>query len=168
MSVYIIPILILSLFIYAGIKKQNCYDVFVEGSKQSFTLMYRIFPYIVAIMISVALFRASGLSNIIIKFISPIFNFFGIPSEVSEMVLLRPLSGSGSFALLKDLISQYGVDSYIGRCAATIMGSSETVFYVTAVYFSGTSVKKAGYVIPVCLVGSLVGAIIACLMCRLI
>lgn len=168
MSVYIIPILILSLFIYAGIKKHNCYDVFVEGSKQSFALMYRIFPYIVAIMISVALFRASGLSNIIIKFISPIFNFFGIPSEVSEMVLLRPLSGSGSFALLKDLISQYGVDSYIGRCAATIMGSSETVFYVTAVYFSGTSVKKAGYVIPVCLVGSLVGAIIACLMCRVI
>lgn len=168
MSVYIIPVLILALLIYAKIKKQNCYDVFVDGSKQAFSLMYRIFPYIVAIMISVALFRASGLSQIIIKWISPIFNFFGIPSEVSEMVLLRPLSGSGSFALLKDIINTYGVDSYIGRCAATIMGSSETVFYVTAIYFSGTSVKKAGYVIPICLVGSFVGAVVSCLMCKII
>ena len=82
MSVYIIPILILSLFIYAGIKKHNCYDVFVEGSKQSFALMYRIFPYIVAIMISVALFRASGLSNIIIKFISPIWLAYFLDNEV--------------------------------------------------------------------------------------
>lgn len=167
MSVYILPVLIIALLVYALIKKQNCYDVFVTGSRQAFGLLYDIFPYIVTIMIAVTLFRVSGLANFIITLVSPVFNLLGIPSEVCEMILLRPFSGSGSFAILKDIISQYGVDSYIARCAATIMGSSETLFYVTTVYFSKTSVKKVGGIIAICLIGSIVGAIMSCVFCRI-
>lgn len=117
-------------------------------------------------MISVALMRTSGLTDLLTKLVSPIFNFLGIPSEVSELVLLRPFTGSGSFALLNNIYAQYGPDSYVARCASVIMGSSETVFYVATVYFSQTKVKKLLYAIPCALVASLVAAVLSCLLCR--
>ncbi|MBO4412504.1 MAG: spore maturation protein, partial [Clostridia bacterium] len=131
-------------------------------------LIVEIFPYIVAILISVALFRVSGLADLLVKFVSPVFNFLGIPTEVCELILLRPFTGSGSFAILNDILKTYGADSYISRCACTIMGSSETVFYVAAVYFSGTKVKKLLYAIPCALLASLFAAVLSCLLCRII
>lgn len=144
----------------------NTYNIFVKGAKGAIDLVVSIFPYIVAIMISVALMRTSGLTDLLTKLVSPIFNFLGIPSEVSELVLLRPFTGSGSFALLNDIYAQYGPDSYVARCASVIMGSSETVFYVATVYFSQTKVKKLLYAIPCALVASLVAAVLSCLLCR--
>lgn len=168
MSAYIIPILLIFLFIYALIKKVNVYKSFIGGAKGAFSLCLDIFPYIVAILVAVALFRASGLSNILIKLLSPIFNALGVPNEVCEMVLLRPFTGSGSFALLDDIYATYGVDSYIARCASCILGSSETLFYVTTVYTSKTSIKKLGYAIIVGLLASVFGAIVSCLICRIL
>lgn len=167
MSVYILPIFLIFLFLYAFIKKVNVYKSFIEGAKGAFALCLDIFPYIVTIMVAVGLFRVSGLSDLLIKLISPIFNFLGIPNEVCELVLLRPFTGSGSFALLNDIYSSYGVDSYVARCASCILGSSETLFYVTTVYTSKTSIKKLGYAIPVGLIASIFGAIISCLICRI-
>ena len=117
-------------------------------------------------MISVALMRTSGLTDLLTKAVSPVFSFLGIPSEVCELVLLRPFTGSGSFALLNDIFAKYGADCYISRCACVIMGSSETVFYVATVYFSGTKVKKLLYAIPCALIASLVAAIVSCLLCK--
>ena len=167
MSVYILPIFLIFLFVYAFIKKVNVYKSFIEGAKGAFALCLDIFPYIVTIMVAVGLFRVSGLSDLLIKLISPIFNFLGIPNEVCELVLLRPFTGSGSFALLNDIYATYGVDSYIARCASCILGSSETLFYVTTVSTSKTSIKKLGYAIPVGLIASVFGAIISCLICRI-
>lgn len=167
MSVYILPIFLIFLFVYAFIKKVNVYKSFIDGAKGAFNLCLDIFPYIVTIMVAVGLFRISGLSDLVIKLISPIFNLLGIPNEVCELVLLRPFTGSGSFALLNDIYSSYGVDSYIARCASCILGSSETLFYVTTVYTSKTSIKKLGYAIPVGLIASIFGAIISCLICRI-
>ncbi len=144
----------------------NTYNIFVKGAKGAIELVVSIFPYIVAIMVSVALMRTSGLTDLLTRLVSPIFNFLGIPNQVSELVLLRPFTGSGSFALLNDIYSQYGPDSYISRCASVIMGSSETVFYVATVYFSQTKVKKLLYAIPCALVASLVAAVLSCLLCR--
>lgn len=166
MSVYIVPVFILAVLLYASYKNLNTYNIFVNGAKGAIDLVVSIFPYIVAILISVALLRVSGLADLMTKLISPVFNFLGIPTEVSELVLLRPFTGSGSFALLSDIYSKYGVDSYISRCASVIMGSSETVFYVATVYFSQTKVKKLLYAIPCALLASLVAAIISCLLCR--
>lgn len=166
MSIYIIPIFIIFVLLYAGLKKMNTYNIFVNGAKGAVDLVISIFPYIVAIMIAVALLRVSGITDLLTKWLAPIFNFLGMPTEVTELVLLRPFTGSGSFALLSDIYAKYGADSYISRCASVIMGSSETVFYVASVYFSQTKVKKLLYAIPCALIASFVAAIISCLLCR--
>lgn len=168
MSVYILPILIICLFFYAFFKKVNVYKSFVDGAKGAFSLCLDIFPYITAILIAVALFRASGLADLLVRGLNPIFTLLGIPSEVCQLVLLRPFTGSGSFALLNDIFATYGTDSYIARCACCILGASETLFYVTTVYTSKTSIKKLYYAIPVGLLASIFGSIIACLLCRVL
>ncbi|MDD4833027.1 MAG: spore maturation protein, partial [Clostridia bacterium] len=91
----------------------------------------------------------------------------GVPAELSELIILRPFTGSGSIAILNDIYAQYGVDSYVGRCASVIMGVSETVFYIAGVYFAKTEIKKLGCAIPVALVCSFIGCILACLFCRI-
>ena len=168
MTKYIIPVIFIALIIYSKHKKVNVYSTFCEGAKKSITLVKDIFPYIASIMICVALFRASGLCDFFIKILSPIFIKLGIPSEVCELVLLRPFTGSGSISLLENIISTYGADSYIARCACCIMGSSETVFYVTSVYFAGSKLKNVTPAIVISLVGNIVGAIISCLLCQII
>lgn len=168
MSVYIIPILILVLIIYATIKKVNVYSCFTCGAKKSFDLVLSIFPYIASIMICVMLFRLSGLAMLLVKILSPLFNILGIPTEVCELVLLRPFTGSGSLSLLSDIIKTYGADSYISRCACSIMGSSETLFYVSSVYFAGSKIKNITPAILVALVGNLFSAILSCLFCKII
>lgn len=168
MSVYILPILIIFLFAYSFLKKVNVYKSFIEGAKGAFELCVDIFPYIVAILIAVALFRVSGISTFIINLISPFFNLLGIPNEVCELVLLRPFTGSGSFAILDGIYSCYGVDSYISKCASCIMASSETLFYVTTVYISKTNIKKLSYAIVVGIFASLFSSTISCIVCKLI
>lgn len=167
MSVYILPVLLIFLLVYAFFKKVNVYKTFIDGAKGAFKLCLDIFPYILAILVAVALFRASGLCDILIKILSPLFNALGIPTEVCEMVLLRPFTGSGSFALLNDIYTTYGVDSYVARCASCILGSSETLFYVTTVYTAKTSIKKLSYAIPVGLLASIFGSVVACLVCKI-
>ena len=162
------PVLSAALMLYARFKKVERYNVFVQGAKGSVNLVLDIFPFIVAIMVMVALMRASGITDMLIDILSPIFNALGIPTEVSELVLLRPFTGSGSYAILKDIYTTYGVDTYVGRCASVIMGTSETLFYVATVYFSQTSVKKLSYAIPLALVCNIFGTVIACLVCRIL
>ena len=145
MSAYIIPIIFITIFCYSKYKKVNTYDTFVRGAKKSIPLVVDIFPYIATIMVAVALLRASGITALLANALSPVFNFLGVPTELIELVLLRPFTGSGSYALLNDVLVQYGADSYISRCACVILGCSETIFYVTTVYISQTKVKKLLY-----------------------
>lgn len=166
MAIFIIPIFIIFVLIFSLIKKINAYDSFVEGAKQAIDLCINTFPYLVAIFSIVELLQASGLSVIISNLTSPIFNIFGIPSELTEFLIIRPFTGSGSIGMLANLFSLYGPDSYISKCACVIMSCSETTFYVVAVYFSTTKIKKLGYVIPVCLLSAFIGSIIACAFCK--
>lgn len=168
MSVFILPILFLALFLYCIYKRINTYDVFVKGAKGAIKLVVDIFPFIASILIAVALLRVSGITDFLAKCLSPIFNFLGIPTELCELVLLRPFTGSGSYGILENIFTTYGADSYISRCACVIMGCSETIFYVATVYISQTKVKKLLYAIPVALFCSLVGTILACLICKII
>lgn len=163
----IVIILIIFCFLYASLKKVNCYRAFVCGAKESFPLAVSIFPYVAAVLISVALFRASGLSSIVVDFLQPVFAFVGIPKELTELVLFRPFTGSGSLALLSDVFSNYGADSYIGRCASIILGSSETVFYCAAVYFANIKAKGTAKAVLIALFCSAVGNILACALCRI-
>lgn len=167
MSNYLLPILILATFVYAKIKKVNVYNSFINGAKQSMGLVVSIFPYLVTIMIMVQFIKISGLASVIANFVSPLFNIIGIPSELCELVLLKPFSGNGSLAILNDIYTTYGVDSYIGRSASVIVGSCDTVFYVTTLYCSQTKVKRLLYAIPVSLIATLIGAILSCLFCKI-
>ena len=154
MSKYIIPIFILSVLLMSLIKKVPLYDSFTVGIKQSVHLVFNIFPFIAAIFICMELLSISGLSEIIAGWMAPVFNIVGIPSELSKLLMLRPLSGNGSIALLSEIYLLNGVDSYIGRCGSVIVGCSETIF------------KKLRYAIPVAIASMIIGAIIACLICR--
>jgi len=166
MSVYILPILFLLLFVYCIYKRINTYDHFVKGAKGAIKLVVDIFPFIASILIAVALLRASGITGWLSNLLSPVFTALGIPQELCELVLLRPFTGSGSYGILENIFATYGADSYISRCACVIMGCSETIFYVATVYISQTKVKKLFYAIPVALVCSLLGTIVACLICK--
>ncbi|MBQ4272683.1 MAG: spore maturation protein [Clostridia bacterium] len=163
---YLVPILIVALFVFASFKRVNVYNSFVDGAKQSIPTAVAIFPYLFATFLMVNLLRASGVSALIVDFVSPPFQLVGIPKQVLELLLIRPFSGSGSLAILSDVYNTYGTDSYVGNCASVIMGSSETVFYVSAVYFSQTCVKRLGWAIPIALFCNLAGGILACILCR--
>ena len=164
---YVIPILIFLLLSFNHFQKQNNYASFVVGTKKGLVLVFEIFANIVAIFIFIELFKASGISDFLIKILSPIFSFLKIPSELGQLIILKPFSGSGSLAILSDIFSSYGVDSYIGRCASVIVSSSETVFYVTSVYFSKTKVKNLSFAIPLALFVTVLSCILACAFCRI-
>lgn len=165
---YVVPILLIAVLVTGLIKRVNVYDSFVLGAKKSFNLSLSIFPYLAAIFIMVNALHESGVDVYITQFLAPPFKLLGVPTEVVQLVLLRPFSGSGSLAILTDVYNTYGVDSYVGRCASVIMGSSETVFYVASVYFAGTKVKRTGFAIPIALFCNLLGSVVACLLCRFI
>lgn len=168
MADVLLPTLIAIVLLYSVIKKVDAYSSFVRGAKGAIPLIENILPYIIAMFIAIELFRSSGLSYYLCKIISPVFNLIGIPSEVSELIIVRPFSSNAAYVLLKDIFATYGPDSYIGKCASVIMGSSDTIFYVSSIYFAATKVKKTLLTIPIALICNLCGAFIACLLCRFI
>ncbi len=162
---YFIPILFLIIFIIAIVKKVKPYDAFTEGAKSAIPFAVSIFPYLVSIFVLTELFDASGLSDAVTKILSPIFNAVGIPTELTKLVLIKPFSGNGSLAVLTEIYQTYGVDSYLSRCASVIYGSSETVFYVAAVYFAGAKTKNLTKPILISLIASFCSSIFACFIC---
>ena len=163
----IIPALFFALFLYALLKKVRLYDCFTEGVKEAVPLLLSIFPYLAAMLMLSELFERSGLSAALTQALSPAFSALGIPPEISKLVLLKPFSGSGSTALLSEIISAYGADSYIARCAAVAYGSSETVFYISAVYFAGSKKNLAKPVI-ISLTSNFISVILGCLLCKVL
>lgn len=168
MGKYILPALIMLLIIYSVIKKNNTYNSFVVGAKSSFDLILTSFPYIATIFIALEIFNVSGLSVLFSDLVAPVFSFFGIPKELSQLVILKNFTGCGSLALLENIFATYGVDSYLARAGCVIAGSSEAIFYVTAVYFSKTKITKFRYAIIVGVLANLIGAIVGCFICKFI
>ncbi len=168
MSKYFIPILFLVIFVFAIIKRVKPYDAFTLGAKSALPFAVSLFPYLVSIFVITELFEVSGISNAVSTFISPFFNLLGIPSELTKLVLIKPFSGNGSLAVLTEIYNTYGVDSYLSRCASVIYGSSETVFYIAAVYFAGAKTKKLTAPILISLFASFSSCVFACFICLII
>ncbi|MBO7149966.1 MAG: spore maturation protein [Clostridia bacterium] len=168
MSKYFIPILFIAIFVFALIKKVKPYDAFTLGAKSAIPFAMSIFPYLVSIFVLTELFEISGISNAISSFLSPFFKAMGIPKELTKLVLIKPFSGNGALALLNEIYATYGVDSYLARCASVIYGSSETVFYVAAVYFAGAKTKKLTAPILISLFASFCSCVFACFICLII
>lgn len=167
MSVYVLPVILIVLLIICIIKRVKVYDCFLEGTSDALTLIKNIFPYVAAIFVCIELFKASGLSATVSGWLAKPLSYLGIPSEITEIILLVPLSGNGTIALLESIIADCGVDSYPARCAAVIAGATETIFYISAVYFSGCKVRKLRYAIPVAIFCTLLGTVVACALCRI-
>lgn len=168
MSIYIFPVLFLGVIVYTAVKKVSPYKAFMKGASEAVSLAVRVLPSLVAIFLAIELLKISGLGIFLAKTLAPVFSRIGIPEELSLLVFIKPFSGSSCLAILSDIYTQYGVDSYISRAASVIMGSSDTLFYIVAVYFTNTKVKRFLIAIPIALLANLAGAVIACLICRII
>lgn len=158
-------------FIVAGMRKKiNVYDAFVEGAKEGFTTAVRIIPYLVAILVAIGVFRASGCMDYLIKGIANLVNLCGINSDfvgALPTALMKPLSGSGARGLMVDAMNTYGADSFVGRLSCIFQGSTDTTFYILAVYFGSVGVVRTRHAVPCGLLADLAGIIAAILICYL-
>lgn len=167
-SFFIIPVILVGFPLYGLYKKVAVYESFVEGAKEGFNVAVRIIPYLVAILFAIGMFRASGGMDFLMKVLHPVLAFVGIPSEVLPMFIIRPLTGSGSAALVVDMIKQFGEDSIFVKMAAVMFGSTETTFYVIAVYFGAVGIKKTRHAIHAGLTADLSAMFIAVWLVRLL
>lgn len=164
---FIIPAVFVAVFVFAAIKKVKIYDEFSKGIGEAAKFTFSLLPCLAAIFMLCAVFEASHLSALFTRLLSPVFGALGIPSELTKLVLIKPFSGSGSLAYLNEIISAHGPDSYIARCACVCYGSSETVFYISAVYFTNIKTKKLAAPIVIVLISTLFSTILACLLCKI-
>lgn len=164
-SVWAIPVMLVVIPLIAMTKKVKVYDVFIDGAKEGFDVAIKIIPFLVGILVAIGMFRASGAMDLLTAALRPLMASTGFPAELFPLAILRTLTGSGSLALTTDIIKTYGPDSLIGRTAATMYGSSETTFYVLAVYFGAISVKRTRHAVPAALIGDIVAAIATVAVC---
>lgn len=161
LSVFVLPTIIIGFPLYGLWKRVPVYEEFVEGAKEGFTVAVRIIPYMVAILFAIGMFRASGALNYLIDGTRPLLALIGVPPEVIPMAIVRPLTGSGSAAIVLDMINQYGEDSLVVKIAATMFGSTETTFYVIAVYFGSVNVRKTRHAVPAGLIADVAAMFMA-------
>lgn len=164
---YVVPVLLLLTAILALRRKENAYDLLLQGAEDGLKLLVSIIPALVLLLTAVTMLRASGAVELLGRFLSPVFSFLGIPPETALLVLIRPLSGSAALAVGAELMAQHGVDSLIGRTVAVMLGSTETTFYTVSVYFGAAGIKKTRYTVPVALFADFVGFFMAALTARL-
>jgi Uncharacterized membrane protein len=167
-SILAIPLMIAIFLGWGFFKKVRVYEVFVEGAKDGFHTAIRIIPYLVAMLFAIGIFRASGAMDVLISIITPLTNLIGMPPDALPMALMRPLSGSGSLGIMTELMKVHGPDSFIGVLASTLYGSSETTFYILAVYFGSVNIKNTRHAVPVGLLADLAGMLAAVFICRIL
>lgn len=167
-SLFAIPVILLLIVLHAAFKKVKVYDSFIEGAKGGFDIAIRIIPYLVAIVVAIGMFRASGAMDYFAAIVSPLTNLIGLPAEALPVALMRPLSGSGTLGLVTEIMQTHGPDSFIGRLVSTMYGSTETTFYVLAVYFGSIGIKKTRHAVPAGLLADTVGLLAALVICRIV
>lgn len=167
-SLMAIPFLIAFFPLYAALRGVKVYEQFVEGAKEGFNVAVKIIPFLVAILVAVGMFRAVGGVAMISSALSPVLDRIGFPTDLLPMVLVRPLSGSATTGLFTELVKTHGPDSLITRMGGTIFGSTETTFYVIAVYFGAVSIRKTRHAIAAGLIADLTGVIASLVVCRLV
>lgn len=152
-----IPALIAVLLVYALIKKVNVYKAFIEGVGESARSLFSLLPYLAAMLTAISLLKGSGALSFFTDLISPLAERIGVKAPLVPLIALRPFSGSGSLAMLKEILTEYGADSPLGREASVIVGSTETVFYTVSVYFGAVGITKTRQAIPAAIISGLVG-----------
>ena len=160
----LIPLLVLGVVLYGIIKKVDVYDVFIEGAKEGINIGISIFPYMLGMILGINILLKSNFLDVIFNFLKPLFDFIDIPIDILPMALLRPVSGSAALSILNNILTNFGPDSFIGRLASTIQGSTDTTIYILTLYFGTVNIKKIRYSLWAGLIadlGGIVASIIA-------
>lgn len=167
-SVWAIPLFLVGIPLYGAIKKVKVYESFIEGAKEGFQLGVRIIPYLVAILVAVGMLRGAGAIELFSRLLDPVMRRIGMPAEILPLAIMRPLSGSGSMGIVAELVKTHGPDSFIARLAASAYASTETTFYVLAVYFGAVGIKKVRHAVVAGLCADIASLIAAVIVCRMV
>ena len=165
-SNYLFLSFIVGIPLYGAIKKINVFDAFVTGAKQGFETSVSIIPYLIAMMVAIGMLRASGFFELLNTLLAPVLSAVGMPSELLPLAIIRPFSGSASTGIMAELIHEHGGNSLIAKTAATMMGSTETTFYVIAIYFGAIGIKRTRHAIPAGLLADFAGVVASVVICR--
>lgn len=164
---FIIPLMILGVIIYALYQKEDIYNLFVDGAKDGIKMSVSLFPSVLAMILGIHILVESHLLMDTISILTPILNFLHFPSEVFPLAMMRPVSGNASLAILSDLLTQYGPDSYLGRLASVMQGSTDTTIYILGLYFGSIGIRKTKYALVVGLLSDLFSVILSILLVNL-
>lgn len=160
------PLIILLIVGYGVIEKNKVFDTFLEGAKEGLNIVISIFPTLIGLFVAIGALRSSGIIDLIVGFLAPCLEIIKFPSEIMPLAILRPISGSSSIAIATDIMTNYGVDSILGKIASTIMGSTETTLYTIAIYTSCVKIKKTRFVLVASLIADMVGILVSIMVCR--
>lgn len=166
-SIGLVPFIVVIVLVYGYAKGVNIYSSFIEGAKEGLKTSLRIMPYLIAIFISIGIFKGSKALDMLMDILNPVTRILGIPEEVFPLIIMRPISGSGALAVVKDIIETCGPDSFQGRVASIMMGSSETIFYTMAVYFGAVGIEEHGHTLKAAMISYIVSIFASALICNL-
>ncbi|MCK9478108.1 MAG: spore maturation protein [Firmicutes bacterium] len=167
-SVAIIPLMIFAIIAHATAKRVKVFDAFINGAKDGIDTCFRILPSLIGLLTAISMFRASGALTIITNFIAPVLSMIQFPKELVPLAFMRPISGSGALAIVRELLSKHGPDSFLGRATSVMMGSTETTFYTIAIYFGSINVKDIRYTVKAALLADLTGILVSVYVVRLL
>lgn len=165
-SNFAMPFMIIVIVLYGVIERKKVFDIFLDGAKEGVGVVFNIFPTLVGLFVAIGALRSSGVIDLIVSFLTPVFDLFNFPSEILPLALIRPISGSASIAVATDIMNNFGIDTNIGFIASVIMGSTETTVYTIAVYTSSVGIKKTRFVLWAALIADFVGMVTSVVVCR--
>lgn len=167
-SIAMVPAIVIIIIVHGYIKGVDIYSAFIEGAKEGLKTSISIMPYLIAIFVAVGIFRGSTALDMFIHLLSPITNLLGLPKEIVPLTLIRPISGSGALGVVKDIIANYGPDSFIGNLASIMMGSSETIFYTITLYFGSIGIEDYSYTLKAALISYIISILVTTFICSTI
>lgn len=165
-SNFAMPFMIIVIVLYGVIERKKVFDIFLDGAKEGIGIVFNIFPTLVGLFVAIGALRSSGVIDLVVSFLTPVFDLFNFPTEILPLALIRPISGSASIAVATDIMNNFGIDTDIGFIASVIMGSTETTVYTIAVYTSSVGIKKTRFVLFAALIADLVGMLTSIVICR--
>lgn len=167
-SSWIIPLFLLTVLLTALWKKLPAYELFVEGGKEGVKMAFSILPFLVGMLVSISILRSSGALDAFIDLISPLLTLIGIPPDIVPLAFVRPISGNAALGMTAELIAEYGPDSFIGRLASTMQGSTDTTLYILTIYFGAVGIRKMGYALKVGLLADLIGILASVIIVNIV
>jgi len=166
-SRWAIPMVLFFIPLYGYLRGVPVYETFVAGAEDGFKVAVKIIPFLVGMLVAIGVFRASGAMDLLARLLNPVLQLIGVPGEILPLAIMRPLSGGGALGIAAELIGNYGPDSFIGRLASVMQGSTDTTFYVLTVYFGSVGVRRYRYALALGLLADISSLIAAIVICRL-